>query len=95
MDFREDSQWVQLAKSHWLETKPRKVKPEVIKQQFWDVLEAEGFSNRSLLILENLNILEKYHTPCPMVVLGSELTQSPAGSFGRLILKMLPIITSF
>lgn len=60
VDFREDSPWVQLAKAHWLETKVHKVKPDVIKQQFWDVLEAEGFSSRSLLILENLNILEKY-----------------------------------
>lgn len=60
-DFREDSAWVQLAKTHWLETsKVRKVKQDVIKKDLWDALEAEGFSFRSLLTLENLNILEKY-----------------------------------
>lgn len=60
VDFREDSPWVQLAKAHWLDTKVRKAKPDVIKQQLWDPLEKENFSSRSLLILENLNILEKY-----------------------------------
>lgn len=62
VDFREDSPWVKLAKAHWLDAEVRKVKPEVIKQQLWDPLEAEGFSARSLLILENLNVLEKYVT---------------------------------
>lgn len=50
-----------LAKSQWLQsTKPTKAKAEFIKTQIWDVLEAEGFAIRSLLILENLHILEKY-----------------------------------
>ncbi|GAB1214986.1 hypothetical protein ATERTT37_004168 [Aspergillus terreus] len=58
-DFREDSAWVQLAKTHWLKTsKVRKVKQDVIKKDLWDALEAENFSFRSLLTLENLNILE-------------------------------------
>lgn len=60
VDFREDSPLVKLAKAHWLDVKVRKVKPDVIKKQLWDPLEAEGFSSRSLLILENLNVLEKY-----------------------------------
>lgn len=60
-DFRDDNPWVKLAKSHWLDTtKSRKVKQDVIKKDLWDPLEAERFSLRSLLILENLNILEKY-----------------------------------
>lgn len=59
VDFREDNPWVQLAKAHWLDKKVRKVKPDVIKKQLWDPLEAENFSNRSLLVLENLNVLEK------------------------------------
>lgn len=60
-DFRDDNSWVKLAKTHWLEkAKVRKVKQDVIKKDFWDPLEAERFSLRSLLILENLNILEKY-----------------------------------
>ena len=59
-DFRDDSVWVQLAKTHWLETsKVRKVKQDVIKKDIWDPLEADNFSFRSLLTLENLNILEK------------------------------------
>lgn len=60
-DYHEDSQWVKLAKSHWLETsKIRKVKQDTIKKELWDPLEAEGFNLRSLMTLENLNILEKY-----------------------------------
>lgn len=59
VDFRDDSPWVQLAKAHWSNVKVRKAKPDVIKKQLWDPLEAEAFSNRSLLILENLNVLEK------------------------------------
>ncbi|KAF9892354.1 hypothetical protein FE257_002131 [Aspergillus nanangensis] len=62
-DFREDSAWVQLAKTHWLETKTRKVKQDVIKKELWDRLESENFSFRSLLTLENLNILEKFLWP--------------------------------
>jgi len=62
-DFRDDSPWVRLAKTHWLDTaNVRKVKHDVIKKDIWDPLEAENFSFHSLLILENLNILEKY---CP------------------------------
>lgn len=64
VDFRDDSPWVKLAKAHWLNTTVRKAKPDVIKQQLWDPLEAEGFSNHSLLILENLNVLEKYGIRC-------------------------------
>jgi hypothetical protein len=60
VDFREESPWVQLAKAHWLNTKVRKAKADVIKKQLWDPLEAEAFNSRSLLILENLNVLEKY-----------------------------------
>lgn len=63
VDFREDSPWSKLAKAHWLDVKVRKVKPEVIKQQLWDPLEEDGFTNRSLLTLENLNVLEKYGCP--------------------------------
>jgi intron-binding protein aquarius len=59
-DLQEDNRWVNLAKTHWLNpSKPRKLKPEVIKSDIWECLESEGFSLRSLLILENLHILEK------------------------------------
>jgi intron-binding protein aquarius len=51
---------VQLAKAHWSNVKVRKAKPDVIKKQLYDPLEAEAFNSRTLLILENLNVLEKY-----------------------------------
>ncbi|KAJ5543140.1 CWF11 family [Penicillium sp. DV-2018c] len=63
VDFREENPWVQVAKAHWLNAKVRKAKADVIKKQLWDPLEAEGFNTRSLLILENLNILEKFLWP--------------------------------
>lgn len=65
-DFREDSSWVKLARTHWLtggaSSKVRKGKKQqdVVKKEIWDPLEAEGFTLRSLLTLENLSILEKY-----------------------------------
>jgi intron-binding protein aquarius len=59
-DLQEDSRWVNLAKAHWLKKgKARKVKQDFIKKEIWDPLEAQGFSLHSLLILENLNVLEK------------------------------------
>ncbi|KAJ5309076.1 hypothetical protein N7508_004455 [Penicillium antarcticum] len=63
VDFRDDSPWVQLAKAHWSNVKVRKAKPDVIKKQLYDPLETEAFSSRTLLILENLNVLEKYLWP--------------------------------
>lgn len=73
-DFREDSAWVKLAKTHWLETSNvRKAKQDVIKKEIWDPLEAEGFNVRSLLTLENLSILEKYD-PLYIVDKKTELT---------------------
>ncbi|PLN81218.1 DEAD helicase superfamily protein [Aspergillus taichungensis] len=63
-DFREESSWVQVAKTHWLDSsKVRKVKQDVIKKELWDALDAENFSLRSLLTLENLNVLEKFLWP--------------------------------
>lgn len=62
-DLQGDSSFVQLAKKHWLKAtkKPTKVKvkPEVLKNEIWDVLEQDDFSYKSLLVLENLQILER------------------------------------
>ena len=56
-----DDHWIQLAKEHWAKpAKTKKVKPEVVKNDIWDVLEKERFPFRSLLSLENLQLLEKY-----------------------------------
>lgn len=55
--------FAQLAKKYWLKTTKRttkvKVKQDVLKNEIWDVLENEGFPFRSLLVLENLHILER------------------------------------
>ena len=53
-----------LARKHWLKAPKKqanvKVKPEVLKTEIWDVLEKDNFEFKSLLALENLQILEKY-----------------------------------
>ena len=60
-ELEDDNRWAQLAQRHWLKRlKSGKVKSEVIKNEIWDVLEAEDFLFRSLLLLENSQLLEKY-----------------------------------
>ena len=61
-DLQGDNPLAQLAKKHWLKSKKSTkvtVKPEVVKNEIWDVLEKDNFSYRSLLVLENLNVLER------------------------------------
>lgn len=61
-DLKGDSPFAQLANKHWLKSKKSTkvtVKPEVLKKEIWDVLEKEKFAYRSLLVLENLQILER------------------------------------
>lgn len=59
-DLEGDNHWAVLARKHWLKpTNFKKVKSEVIKSGLWDALEAENFEFRSLLLLENLHLLEK------------------------------------
>ncbi|RAL67448.1 hypothetical protein DID88_008203 [Monilinia fructigena] len=66
-ESQNESPFAQLATKHWLKPSKKstkvKVKPDVIKKEIWDVLEQEGFSFRSLLILENLHVLESYLWP--------------------------------
>ncbi|KAL9004612.1 MAG: hypothetical protein Q9188_002579 [Gyalolechia gomerana] len=63
-DLEGENEWTQLARKHWGSTvKSRKVKSEVVKNEIWDVLDNEGFPFRSLLILENLQLLESYLWP--------------------------------
>ncbi len=58
-----DGHFAMLAKQLWLKPTKKaakiKVKPDVVKKEIWDVLEQEDFSYRSLLTLENLQILER------------------------------------
>lgn len=57
----EEGYWVSLAHKHWAKPlKTKKVKTEVLKVHLWDVLEKEDFHFRSLLVLESLQLLEKY-----------------------------------
>lgn len=56
-----ESHWTHLAQQYWSKpSKFKKVKPDIIKQEIWDVLERESFYFRSLSLLENLQLLEKY-----------------------------------
>ena len=90
-DFRDDNPWVKLAKKYWLErAKSRKVKQDAIKKDIWNPLEAEGFSARSLLILENLNILERYAPHCAI-----RHTANLVDSYGRHTQKMRRTTTSY
>ena len=62
VDFQGENDWAKLAQQHWSRptTKARKVRPDIVKNEIWDALEKEAFDFRSLLILENLQILERY-----------------------------------
>ena len=63
-DLQGETPFAQLAKDHWLKPSKKgakvKVKPDVLKKEIWDVLQQENFAFKSLLVLENLQILEKY-----------------------------------
>lgn len=62
-DLQGGHPFAQLAKQHWLKNSKKaskvKVKPEVVKKGIWDVIEKEDFSYKSLLVLENLQVLER------------------------------------
>lgn len=58
------SSFEEIARLHWLKASKKKaakvkVKPDVLKHEIWDVLEKDDFSFKSLLALENLQILER------------------------------------
>ena len=60
-DIAGDNRWSQLADQYWRKPLPpaRKVKTDILKGEIWDPLEKEGFDYKSLLLLENLQLLEK------------------------------------
>ncbi len=61
MDAPIEEAWASLARKLWLTgSAPRTAKPETVKADIWDPLEAEEFSSRALTTLENLQILERY-----------------------------------
>ena len=59
-----DNLYAPLARKHWLtKSKPPKVQAKVVKEGLWDPLEKEDFAFTSLLLLEQLQLLERYLWP--------------------------------
>ncbi|KAF5848922.1 hypothetical protein GGP41_010056 [Bipolaris sorokiniana] len=63
-DLHGENHFAQVARKNWLAAKKTpKVRPEVVKKELWDQLESADFAYSSLLILENLQLLERYLWP--------------------------------
>jgi len=63
-DLHGENHFAQVARKNWLTAKKTpKVRPEVVKKELWDKLEEGDFAYSSLLILENLQLLERYLWP--------------------------------
>lgn len=63
-DLHGENHFAQVARKNWLTAKKTpKVRPEVVKKELWDELETADFAYSSLLILENLQLLERYLWP--------------------------------
>ncbi|KAH7400689.1 hypothetical protein DE146DRAFT_735740 [Phaeosphaeria sp. MPI-PUGE-AT-0046c] len=63
-DLHGENHFAQVARKNWLAAKKTpKVRPEVVKKELWDELENVDFAYSSLLILENLQLLERYLWP--------------------------------
>lgn len=63
-DLHGDNHFAQLARKTWLASnKTPKARPEVIKKELWDELEKVDFAYSALLVLENLQLLERYLWP--------------------------------
>lgn len=62
------SEFANLARQHWLQETAKRpgkvnVKNDVLKRDLWDTLEKEDFPAKSLLVLEGLQVLERYAPP--------------------------------
>ncbi|KAH8732535.1 P-loop containing nucleoside triphosphate hydrolase protein [Phaeosphaeriaceae sp. PMI808] len=63
-DLHGNNHFAQVARKNWLTAKKTpKVRPEVVKKELWDELENVDFAYSSLLVLENLQLLERYLWP--------------------------------
>ncbi len=63
-DLHGENHFAQVARKNWLNNKKTpKVRPDVVKKELWDELESVDFAYSSLLILENLQLLERYLWP--------------------------------
>lgn len=88
----EENVFVQVAKAHWLKKATKKaakvkVKADVLKLEIWDELEKDNFSFKSLLILENLQILERSAANLRAL---QTLTDLTLATFGQAILRIPP-----
>ena len=60
VDINNETYFTRIAQRLWLKSKKAsRVKPEVLKNEIWDVLERESFEFRFLLAFDNLQILER------------------------------------
>jgi intron-binding protein aquarius len=63
-DLHGENHFAQVARKNWLAAKKSpKVRPDVVKKELWDELENVDFAYSSLLVLENLQLLERYLWP--------------------------------
>ncbi|KAF2178882.1 hypothetical protein K469DRAFT_741877 [Zopfia rhizophila CBS 207.26] len=63
-DLDGENYFAQIARKNWLSgSKASKVQENVIKKELWDELERTDFAFPSLLVLENLQLLERYLWP--------------------------------
>lgn len=65
-DLHGENHFAQVARKNWLAVnakKAPKVRPDVVKKELWDELEKVDFAYPSLLVLENLQLLERYLWP--------------------------------
>lgn len=63
-DLHGENHFAQVARKNWLAAKKApKVRPDVVKKELWDELENVDFAYSSLLVLENLQLLERYLWP--------------------------------
>jgi intron-binding protein aquarius len=63
-DLHGENHFAQVASKNWLTAKKTpKVRPDVVKKELWDELVNVDFAYSSLLILENLQLLERYLWP--------------------------------
>ena len=86
----------QAAKKHWLNDKSPKFKPNAVKTDFYDTLEKDGFRYKSLLLLEQLQFLEKSVLRESSANGGNgKLTARGVGICGRTLARMLRISTSY
>ena len=61
MEVNQAERWLRLAEKEWTKEtgKARRVRAEVLEDEIWAPLEKQQFDSRSLLQLENLQLLEK------------------------------------